>query len=405
MRHPYDVMTSHMAMGAPPHCRDSDPPRPRTDVMITVTFLVSRESATAAMSSSTSDLYPELPRDDITSFVQLICGEEDIDAEGFIEAHVYDEKDIEDTSTGGGSSSNDETRPRQDDVALPTWPDRHGLIGLRDFLEYSCFIMMPLLYSKLPLVCQQAPLEALSLESKSDNKKTHTLILDLDQTLVHSIKIKNGNTNVSDMLQYEPNHVVPLDLEELKRLGELEESRTDINRLETYIWYRPGLERFMQRAAELFEIVIFSAGRPFHVNAILSHIPNRPCITRVFTENHTTVFSLGRKSQKEFRVKDISSIFGGEHPRLPGNVIVVDDLVKYFCKHLDNVVPIVPFRGDPDDKELDWLLSVLEELKDAADVRDDLRKMFNLKGYVEQNIRDAFKESYNQEKSRWSKNL
>eukprot|EP00884_Botryococcus_braunii_P018175 jgi/Botrbrau1/5040/Bobra.37_1s0006.1 len=314
-----------------------------------------------------------------------------VGTEVFFAAHLYDEKDIEDTFTGGGRSSNEETF--QDDEALPTWRDHKAL---KESVERACFKMMPLLYSKLPPLCQQAPLEALSLQFECDSKKTHTLILDMDQTLLYSRVFVDGDDKVENnagtpMPLSDPNHVVPLDLEELKRYGELDASISDV-RLQ--IWYRPGLEQFMHRAAELFEIVIFSGGSPAYVNAVVQRIPNNTCIKSVFTANHTSVFSQGGNVDKKCVVKDINGIFAGKHPRLPANVIIVDDMVEYFIKHLDNVVPIVPFIGDPNDDELDWLLSVLQELKEAADVREDLKKKFNLRGHVEKTLKYAFKYTY-----------
>eukprot|EP00884_Botryococcus_braunii_P018177 jgi/Botrbrau1/5042/Bobra.37_1s0008.1 len=247
--------------------------------------------------------------------------------------------------------------------------------------------MVSFLYPKTPFVRQRGPLEALSLNFKRDNQKTHTLILDLDQTLIHSrvIYTVNGEEQVENdepNPRICPNLDVLLDLDELKRYEELDPS---ISAMKVQLWYRPGLEQFMQCAAELFEIVIFSAGKHAYVHAVVERIPNNTCIKSVFTAKHTEVFSNGGNMHEEYVVKDISGIFDGEQPRLPATVIIVDDKVENFCNHLDNVVPIIPFTGnDPSDKELEWLLSVLQDLKDAADVCVELRKKFNLRERLEE---------------------
>lgn len=258
-------------------------------------------------------------------------------------------------------------------------------------IRVSTRVLIRLLYSTPAYACKEMPLKVVSMGPVIRNKKAYTLILDLDQTLVHTT-LEDDNTYLR------PSSIPHATL----RLCVPDETGRPKNYVFN-VWYRPALEMFLQWASESFEIAIFSAGVPEYVHAVLKHIPGSEYISRapVFTRDHIHVFSPGGVPHfYEEIVKDISVIMTDEdHPHMHANarqakyVIVVDDKIEDHFKQLDNVVPIAPFFGDPNDEELQWLQTTLQELKTAPDVRDELRRRFNLRGYVYQRLQDDFKES------------
>lgn len=53
-------------------------------------------------------------------------------------------------------------------------------------------------------------------------------------------------------------------------------------------------------------------------------------------------------------------------------------LLLVFFRHLRNVVPIKPFLGDADDRELDKLRQSLMSWVKADDVREEIKDRYNL---------------------------
>ena len=61
------------------------------------------------------------------------------------------------------------------------------------------------------------------------------------------------------------------------------------------------------------------------------------------------------------------------------NLIIVDNSILSFAFDLDNGVPINSFMGtETDDRELLFLYSFLEEVKDAPDIREKIKESFKL---------------------------
>ena len=54
----------------------------------------------------------------------------------------------------------------------------------------------------------------------------------------------------------------------------------------------------------------------------------------------------------------------------------------------DNAVPVRPFTGEEKDHELPHVLSVLQRLRTADDVRPPLRNMYNLQATLLAHVRE-----------------
>jgi len=67
-------------------------------------------------------------------------------------------------------------------------------------------------------------------------------------------------------------------------------------------------------------------------------------------------------------------------------MIIVDNSILSFAFDLDNGVPINSFMGhEPDDKELLYLYSFLEEAAESPDVRKNIADSFKL-SYLQSSI-------------------
>ncbi|XP_051128370.1 probable phosphatase PSR2 isoform X3 [Andrographis paniculata] len=216
--------------------------------------------------------------------------------------------------------------------------DLDSLINVFPDQDYECFD--PQLYIKTQ-VDMPSTLSAALVPSEKQNTKRNTLVLDLDETLVHSTL---GPCDDADF-------TFPV----------------FINRKEYIVSVkkRPHLQTFLHRVSEMFEVVIFTASQSFYAAQIL-HIldPDSNVISRR-AYRESCIFSEGSY------VKDLT-IFGVDLAR----VAIVDNSPQVYRLQVDNGIPILSWFDDPSDSALMSLLTFLETLAGADDVRPIIAKKF-----------------------------
>lgn len=216
--------------------------------------------------------------------------------------------------------------------------------------------------------------------------RSHTLVLDMDQTMLTS-QISKAGASTKRRRQsgglrrplWEPTASIDVDLEGDGTMEKLE------------VWYRPGLMEFLATISQRYEIVIFSHGERPYVETTINRIvdPDKKYISHIFARDNISWYDTRKKRNLGIWamdgvaiVKDISGIFKGDHPRRPERVVCMDDDVSYFVKNLEHVVSVRSFHGDAGDKELEELGAFLMSITDAYDVRDEIRKRCNLPAHV-----------------------
>jgi len=168
-----------------------------------------------------------------------------------------------------------------------------------------------------------------------------TLVLDLDETLVHCTVQPSDTADI----------VFPVLF-------------NGVN-YQVHVHKRPHLDHFLSQVRELFEVVVFTASQRVYADALLDILdPDHDYIEhRLFREDCLEV-------DKNF-LKDLN-ILGRDLSR----VILVDNSPYAYGYQVDNGVPIVSWFEDEDDKELLKLLPFLETLAKVKDVRPIIRKQF-----------------------------
>lgn len=107
--------------------------------------------------------------------------------------------------------------------------------------------------------------QTLLLPQTADNLNKNTLVLDLDETLVHSsfTKTKSDitmNININNEI------------------------------FNIYVLKRPGVDEFLRKCSELFEIIIFTASLPSYADPLLDSLdPNNLISFRLFRDSCTLV--------------------------------------------------------------------------------------------------------------------
>lgn len=182
---------------------------------------------------------------------------------------------------------------------------------------------------------------------KPKNKK-YTLILDLDETLVHVERI---NQQINNNSNYNSNDQKVINL-------------------------RPGLFSFLNSVKPYYEIISFSTASKNYADNIVKKIEtNQKYFDYNLYRDHTTLYG------KEY-IKDISKI--GRNIK---EIIIVDNLEKNFKLNQDNGIKIAPYFGEisADDTklfELQKLLILFYKLK-----YDDLRMAIkDYKQYIKNKI-------------------
>ena len=170
------------------------------------------------------------------------------------------------------------------------------------------------------------------LPKKTSDKKT--LVLDLDETLVHS--------------QFQP-FDVPSDIT-LKI--ELEDELHDI-----HVLVRPGVKEFLENMGKIYEIVIFTASVSKYADPLLDILDkNKNCKFRLFREHCTPINTCFVKEIKKLgrELKDI---------------VIVDNSPMSYALNPENGLPILTWFDDKEDRELYNISSILEFLSFVPDVR------------------------------------
>ena len=172
--------------------------------------------------------------------------------------------------------------------------------------------------------------------SKFEGKKT--LVLDIDETLVHS-----------SFFPFEKNDLV-LNV------------NFDGIFYNIYVLVRPGVEQFIKNISKFFEVITFTASIPAYASPLLDILDKERNIQHRLYREHCTF---------------VNGVFVKDLKRLNRNlkdVIIVDNSPLAFAFDSDNGLPILSWFDDPIDKELMNIQPLLEFLANTKDVRKYIKK-------------------------------
>ena len=196
------------------------------------------------------------------------------------------------------------------------------------------------------------------LPKQSSDRKT--LVLDLDETLVHS--------------QFQP-FDVPSDI--ILKI-ELENEFHDI-----HVMVRPGVSEFLKNMGKIYEIVIFTASVSKYADPLLDIIDKeKNCKFRLFREHCTPMNACYVKELKKLG-------------RELKNIIIVDNSPMSYALNPENGIPINTWFDDKTDRELYNISSILEFLSFVPDVRNYINQFIVNDEISYTNVINVF-DKYNQ---------
>ena len=187
-------------------------------------------------------------------------------------------------------------------------------------------------------------------QSISDAGKL-TVVLDLDETLVHAEPREGENSSLST--------------EDV--LGTMTVKSNDSLLL---VRKRPYLEDFLREAAKRFELIVFTAGSQDYADPVLNELDPEGTIFRHRLYRQHCAYKCGKNYVKDLRILN----------REASRVVLVDNNPYSFLFQLSNGIPIATFTEDATDKALVNLFDFLVGLAQDSDVRTTLRQLFGLEG-------------------------
>ncbi|KAG0757793.1 hypothetical protein G6F24_010242 [Rhizopus arrhizus] len=170
----------------------------------------------------------------------------------------------------------------------------------------------------------------------NEDKEKKCLVLDLDETLVHS----------SFKIIPNPDFIVPVEI--------------DNQFHNVYVLKRPGVDEFMRKMGERYEIVVFTASLAKYADPVLDMLDVHKVVKhRLFREscfNHKGTY-----------VKDLSQL-----GRELSSTFILDNSPASYIFHTSNAVPVSTWFNDPHDTELTDLVAFLDDLTMVDDVQSVL---------------------------------
>ncbi|XP_062862343.1 uncharacterized protein LOC134324428 [Trichomycterus rosablanca] len=179
---------------------------------------------------------------------------------------------------------------------------------------------------------EQVPAKPLLPQIKSKDAGKICVVIDLDETLVHSSFKPVNNADF----------IIPVEID-----GAVHQ---------VYVLKRPHVDEFLKRMGELFECVLFTASLAKYADPVSDLLDKWGAFRcRLFRES--CVFHRGNY------VKDLSRL-----GRDLNKVIIVDNSPASYIFHPDNAVPVASWFDDMSDTELLDLIPFFERLSKVDDV-------------------------------------
>ncbi|KAI4160305.1 MAG: hypothetical protein LQ342_005897 [Letrouitia transgressa] len=174
-----------------------------------------------------------------------------------------------------------------------------------------------------------------------------TLIIDLDETLIHSLA-KGGRMSTGHMVEVKLNTAIGF-------------GGTTLGPQHPILYYvhkRPHCDEFLRKVCKWYNLVVFTASVQEYADPVINWLEQeRKYFAARYYRQHCTF-------RNGVYIKDLSSV----EPDL-SRVMILDNSPLSYIFHEDNAIPIEGWINDPTDNDLLHLIPLLEALQYVTDVR------------------------------------
>jgi len=237
---------------------------------------------------------------------------------------------------------------------------KHLQMGLRAFLLLATKIWSFLCYvikkqARTVIQHQAIKYEILPLSPLSKHRlslvKRKVLVLDLDETLIHSHH--DGVIRQTVKPGTPPDFVLKVTI--------------DRHPVRFFVHKRPHVDFFLDIVSQWYDLVVFTASMEIYGAAVADKLDNnRGILTRRYYRQDCTLDYGSYTKDLSAVCKDLSSVF------------ILDNSPGAYRAYPDNAIPIKSWFSDPTDTALLNLLPVLDALRFTCDVRSVLSRNLHL---------------------------
>jgi len=187
----------------------------------------------------------------------------------------------------------------------------------------------PMSPKRSPAASPTAAGPALLPPPSRDTMGKRCLVIDLDETLVHTERQPSGFPGGK------------YDFKISVRVG--------ASTFPMYVSKRPGCDDFLRRASENYELIIFTASVEAYCSAVMEKIDPHGYVSHCLDRRHCTFY------QNEIYVKDLSRL-----GRVLRDCILLDNNADCYLFQPENAIPINSWYDDKTDTDLEDVLGILE---------------------------------------------
>ncbi|CUS20585.1 LAQU0S01e09978g1_1 [Lachancea quebecensis] len=184
-------------------------------------------------------------------------------------------------------------------------------------------------------------------QSVLNRRKRRTLVLDLDETLIHSMSRGTSSSNSSQ------GHMV-----------EVKFATSGISTL-YHVHKRPYCDLFLTKIAKWYDLVVFTASMKEYADPVIdwleSSFPGK-FSRRLYRQDCILRDGVGY-------IKDLSVVMPNASL---SDIFIIDNSPVSYAMHVDNAIQVEGWISDPTDTDLLNLLPLLEALRFTTDIRNVL---------------------------------
>ncbi|KAH8354881.1 hypothetical protein KR093_000331, partial [Drosophila rubida] len=222
---------------------------------------------------------------------------------------------------------------------------------VRQFIAFLASKFRLMFHSEV-FVYREAPLSKES-QQQLELVERKTLILDLDETLVHSCYM-DPETQTVVGCSFVPTSAKPDYVMNIQILS-------DLNPIQFQVYKRPHVDYFLDYVGKWYDLVIYTASMEAYASLVVDKLDaGRGILQRRFYRQHCI-------SSTNFISKNLHIV-----NRDLSKVLIIDNSPGAYRDFPQNALPIKTYIYDPKDEELLNLLPFLDALRFTNDVRSIL---------------------------------